>query len=97
MLFRSGRYRTPISTRDVAAAVGVTPGHLTTVVRRGTGRTVGQWVTERRLQEARRLLAGTDLTVAAVAARTGYADAGYFIRRFRAAHGLTPQEWRRGA
>lgn len=89
------RFREPISTRDVADAVGVSPGHLTTVVRRGTGRTVGQWVTERRLQEARRLLATTDLTVTAVAGRVGYADPGYFVRRFRVAHGLAPQEWRR--
>jgi AraC-like DNA-binding protein len=89
------RYRDPITARDVAAAVGRSPGHVTTVVRRRTGRTVGQWVTERRLQEARRLLATTDLTVAAIARRVGYRDPGYFIRRFRTAHGLAPQEWRR--
>jgi AraC family transcriptional regulator, transcriptional activator of pobA len=89
------RFREPITARDVAAAVGRSPGHVTTVVRRRTGRTVGRWVTERRLQEARRLLASTDLTVAGVATRVGYRDPGYFIRRFRTAHGLTPQEWRR--
>lgn len=89
------RFSEPITARDVAAAVGRSPGHVTTVVRRRTGRTVGRWVTERRLQEARRLLASTDLTVAAVATRVGYRDPGYFIRRFRAAHGTTPQEWRR--
>ena len=50
---------------------------------------------ERRLQEARRLLATTDLTVAAITGRVGYRDPGYVIRRFRAAHGLAPQEWRR--
>jgi AraC family transcriptional regulator, transcriptional activator of pobA len=89
------RFREPITARDVAAAVGLSPGHVTTVVRRRTGRTVGQWVTERRLQEARRLLATTDLTVTEIAARVGYRDPGYFIRRFRAAHGRAPQEWRR--
>jgi AraC-like DNA-binding protein len=89
------RYAEPISLREVADAVGLSPGHLTTVVGRRTGRTVQQWITERRLAEARRLLAETDLTVAAVAGRVGYADAGYLIRRFRAAHGVPPQEWRR--
>ncbi|HEY2196076.1 MAG TPA: AraC family transcriptional regulator [Actinomycetospora sp.] len=89
------RFCEPITARDVAAAVGRSPGHVTTVVRRRTGRTVGRWVTERRLQEARRLLATTDLTVAAIAHRVGYRDPGYFIRRFRTAHGLAPQEWRR--
>jgi AraC family transcriptional regulator, transcriptional activator of pobA len=89
------RFAEPISLRNVADAVGLTPGHLTTVVGRRTGRTVQQWITERRMREARRLLGETDLTVAAVAARVGYRDAGYLIRRFRAAHGVAPQEWRR--
>lgn len=89
------RYHEPVSLRDVAAAVGLTPGHLTTVVGRRTGRTVQQWLTERRLREARRLLADTDLTVAEVARRVGYRDGGYFVRRFRTAHGVTPAAWRR--
>jgi AraC family transcriptional activator of pobA len=88
-------YRRPISLRDVADAVGLTPGHLTTVVGRKTGRTVQQWLTERRMTEARRLLAGTDLTVEAVAGRVGYQDAGYFTKRFRRSHGVAPLEWRR--
>lgn len=88
------RFRAPLSLRDVAAEVGLTPGHLTTVVRRRTGRTVQQWITERRLREARRLLHDTDLTVAAVAARVGFRDAGYFVRRFRAEHGVPPGRWR---
>ncbi|GAA4857867.1 AraC family transcriptional regulator [Actinomycetospora straminea] len=88
------RFRAPLSLRDVADAVGLTPGHVTTVVRRRTGRTVQQWITERRLREARRLLADTDLTVTAVAARVGFRDAGYFVRRFRAEHGVPPGRWR---
>ncbi|MEJ8278775.1 AraC family transcriptional regulator [Pseudonocardia spirodelae] len=84
------RFAGPLSLRDVAAAVGLTPGHLTTVVRRGTGRTVQQWITERRMREARRLLVSTDLPVAEVGARVGYPDPGYFARRFRTAHGAPP-------
>jgi AraC family transcriptional activator of pobA len=89
------RYAEPISLREVADAVGLSAGHLTTVVGRRTGRTVQQWITERRLAEVRRLLAETDLTLQAVAGRVGYADVGYLIRRFRTAHGVPPQEWRR--
>jgi AraC-like DNA-binding protein len=90
------RYHEPISLRDVAASVGLTPGHLTTLVGRATGRTVQQWITERRMREARRLLADTDLTVTDIARRIGYRDAGYFVRRFRTAHLVTPTAWRRG-
>jgi AraC family transcriptional regulator, transcriptional activator of pobA len=88
-------FRGPLTLTDVAATVGLTAGHLTTVVGRKTGRTVQQWITERRMVEARRLLAETELTVEAVGARVGYRDPGYFARRFRHAHGASPLEWRR--
>lgn len=88
------RFAEPISLRDVAAAVGLTPGHVTTAVGRATGRTVQQWITERRMREARRLLVDTASTVEEVARRVGYRDPGYFRRRFRAVHGMSPAAWR---
>ncbi|MBW6435824.1 AraC family transcriptional regulator [Actinoplanes hulinensis] len=88
------RYTGPLSLTDVAAEVGLTAGHLTTVVREKTGRTVQQWITQRRLQEARRLLTETDLPVAAVSRRCGYPDVSYFTKRFRLEHGVTPAQWR---
>ena len=45
------RFHEPISLRDVADAVGLTPGHLTTAIGRRTGRTVQQWITERRMRD----------------------------------------------
>jgi AraC family transcriptional activator of pobA len=89
------RYHERISLRDVAAAVSLSPGHLTTVVRRKTGRTVQEWIAERRLAQARRLLVETDLTVAEIGRRVGYADPAYFNRSFRRAHASTPLRWRR--
>ncbi|HXV92346.1 MAG TPA: AraC family transcriptional regulator, partial [Pseudonocardia sp.] len=89
------RYREPISLRDVARAVSLSPGHLTTTVRIRTGRTVQEWITERRMADARRLLVETDLAVAEVARAVGYDAAGYFTRVFRRSHGVTPRAWRR--
>ncbi|WP_456817513.1 AraC family transcriptional regulator [Cellulomonas sp. URHB0016] len=88
-------FREPISTREIARALGYTTGHLTTVVRERSGKTVLEWLTERRMVEARRLLAETELTVAAVAGRTGFRDPAYLVRRFREQHGMTPLQWRR--
>ncbi|MCA1719009.1 MAG: AraC family transcriptional regulator [Actinobacteria bacterium] len=93
--FIEERYRDRISLKDVARAVGLTPGHLTTVVGRKTGRTIGEWIAERRMAEARRLLVETDLAVEEVGRRVGYVGAGYFARHFRRAHGVTPLGWRR--
>lgn len=88
------RHAQPLSLKDVAAELGLTPGYLTTQVRRKTGRTVQEWIAERRMTQARRLLVETDDTVAAIAERVGYADPAYFVRTFRRVHGITPLRWR---
>ncbi|UMB68649.1 helix-turn-helix transcriptional regulator [Mycobacterium paraterrae] len=83
----------PLSLRDVAREVGITPGHLTTVVRRRTGRTVQEWIIESRMAEARKLLAHNDIPVGEVARRVGISDPGYFSRLFRRAHGMSPRDY----
>jgi AraC family transcriptional regulator, transcriptional activator of pobA len=88
------RYPEPLSLRDVAAAVSISPGHLTSTVRRQTGRTVQQWITERRMVQARRLLATTTLPVNEVGRLVGFPDAGYFARTFGKMHGTSPAQWR---
>ena len=72
-----------------------TEGHLTTVVRRKTGRTVQEWIAERRMAEARRLLVETDLAVEEAGRSVGYDDPTYFVRSFRRSHDTTPLGWRR--
>ncbi|MFG2000916.1 helix-turn-helix domain-containing protein [Spirillospora sp. NPDC048911] len=88
-------FHEPVSATDIARTLGYTPGHLTTVLRRRTGRPLLEWITERRMIEVRRLLRETDLPLDAVAARTGLRDATYLVRRFRNRYGITPQRWRR--
>lgn len=91
------RYHQPISLADIAADLALTTGYLTTAVRRKTGRTVTQWITQRRMQQARLLLTETDLAVSAISRRVGYPDTSYFSKRFRARHGVTPTQWREAA
>jgi AraC-like DNA-binding protein len=93
--FIEEHYHEPISLKDVAQAVSLSRGHLTTIVRRKTGRTVQEWITERRMAQARRLLVETDLSVEEVGRRVGYGESGYFVKSFRRAHGSTPLGWRR--
>lgn len=91
------RCLTPISLRDVAKALGRSPAHLTTALRKATGRSVGQWIAAHRLAEARRRLLHTDERVEVIAEHVGYGDATHFIRMFRREHGLTPSAWRASA
>ena len=66
-------FREPVSAADVAQALGYTPGYLTTVVRERTGRTLLEWITERRMTEVRRMLRDTDLPLGIVASQDGSA------------------------
>ncbi|WP_218027377.1 AraC family transcriptional regulator [Nocardia vaccinii] len=88
------RYQEPISLNVIAVAVAQSPGHLAAIIKQRTGRTVGQWITERRMREARRLLADTDRPISEIAARIGYRDPGYFTRKFHAENQMAPQAWR---
>lgn len=92
--FIEARYRFPIGLRDVAEAVGRSPAYLTDLVRRETGRTVLQWVIDRRLSEARRLLLQSEAPLAAIAEEVGYQDAKHFAAQFRRATGASPHAWR---
>jgi AraC family transcriptional regulator, transcriptional activator of pobA len=88
------RFRSALSLSAVARELAVTPGHLTELVRRQTGRPLGEWIQQRRLAEARMLLAETDQPVGVIASSVGFADAGTFSRQFRRRHGHGPSAWR---
>ncbi|MBV1857872.1 MAG: AraC family transcriptional regulator [Nannocystaceae bacterium] len=86
---------TPISLKDVAAAVHKSPAHLTTTVKAETGHTVGEWIRAGRLSEACSRLAHTDDSLEEVSTAVGWKDATQLIRQFRRAYGVTPAAWRR--
>ncbi|MBV9386843.1 MAG: helix-turn-helix transcriptional regulator [Chroococcidiopsidaceae cyanobacterium CP_BM_ER_R8_30] len=92
--FIEANYCQPIGLSEVAKAVNFSPAYLTDLVRRETGRTVLEWIVERRMTLARRLLLETDESVNQIVQTVGYLDPGHFIRLFRRLHGTTPQAWR---
>jgi AraC-like DNA-binding protein len=80
----------------IAAQHAVSVRHLYAVLSRA-GIGLEQWIITERLERARTMLASPRhrrLSVAAVAARCGFAGQSHFSRRFRAAYGTTPSAWR---
>lgn len=94
LAFISANARSSISLTDVARAVRRSRSYTADAVRRETGRSVGDWITEVRLDDARRRLEETDELVEIVAERVGYADATHFGRMFKRRFGLAPRAWR---
>ncbi|WP_233253177.1 helix-turn-helix domain-containing protein [Paracoccus binzhouensis] len=82
------------STRDYAAALGITPGHLNRICRAAVGSSASQHIETALMIEARRLLAFTQLSVAEIGYRLGFSDPPYFSRRFRRMTGETPSTYR---
>lgn len=93
--FIESHYSDSISLQDVARAIGYSPAYLTNLMQTLTGRTVKQWITERRMAQARSLLVDSAESVSRIATAVGYADVCYFIRQFRQVHGVSPQVWRK--
>ncbi|NJO99031.1 MAG: AraC family transcriptional regulator [Pleurocapsa sp. CRU_1_2] len=94
LYFIATNFRKSIGLQEVAKEVNFSPAYLTDLIRRETGKTVGGWIAERRMTEARHLLLATDLPVNQIAESVGYFDSSYFIRLFRRLNGTTPQAWR---
>jgi len=90
------RFTSDWSVADYAAALNVTPTHLTRVCREAAGRTASELLTARKIAEARRLLADTRLPVKEIAAGLGFGSAAYFTRCFQARTGAAPTEFRHG-
>ena len=81
----------------LARLAGLGESTLRRRFRRATGASPNAFVIAQRIGEARRLLAETDLAVAAIAERLGYADASFFSRQFRRHAGVAPALFRRSA
>lgn len=77
-----------------ADTLGVTPDHLSRCCRAVCGSSALELLHERRLDEARRLLARTAAAVGEVADELGFADPAYFSRFFARHAGLSPQAYR---
>jgi AraC family transcriptional activator of pobA len=81
--------------RQYADLLYVTPNHLNALCRDLLGKTAGDVIRERVLLEAKRLLTGADVPVAAVADELRFGDPSYFNRFFKKYEGCTPDEFRK--
>jgi AraC family transcriptional regulator len=75
---------------ELAAVANLSQYHFARLFRRSTGYSVHNYVVEQRLQHASRLL-NRGMTLAEVAAQTGFADQSHLARRYRAYFGVSPR------
>ena len=85
-----------LSLAEISAAAGLSQFHFARAFRRSTGSTPQQFVTQRRIERAKELLAKNDLPIVEVSLRTGFKNQSHFTSLFRKFTSLTPKMWREG-
>ena len=88
------RLQQPLSVARLARDAGVSHNQLTRLFRRYLGKTVVQYVKQRRIDNARHLLEHTDLPVAEVGVQVGIDDPQQFNKTFRQVVGVAPSHYR---
>ena len=83
-----------LSLADVAREVHVSPNYLTSLFRSISGKSLGRFITDERMQRAAALLVSSELSIKEVAAQLGFTDSYGFSRTFKAFSGRSPTEWR---
>jgi AraC family transcriptional regulator len=83
-----------IRIKDLAAVAGVSPSRLHRQFKLAMGVPLHRYVVAQRVKRARELLAGSKLSFAEIAYRTGFADQSHLTRVMRQHTGLTPKAFR---
>ncbi|MGI4791134.1 MAG: helix-turn-helix domain-containing protein [Janthinobacterium lividum] len=84
----------PLRVEQVAASVFLSPDRFTEVFARTMGRTPRDYIRHLRIERARALLTTTNSSISDIGQQSGFGEAAYFTRAFRAATGLTPRAYR---
>jgi AraC-like DNA-binding protein len=86
-------YARPLTLGSVAAALGISPCHLSRVFRAESGFPLFSHLAALRMDQARLLLLDRHHTVAEVAHAVGYADPHHFAKVFRRHAGCAPRDY----
>jgi len=87
----------PLSVNDITRLLGISQPYLYRIFEEQLGKSPKQYITECKLQHAKKLLTETDMTVTEIAASAGFQDVLTFSRFFRTKAGVSPSEYRKSS
>ncbi|HEX8196184.1 MAG TPA: AraC family transcriptional regulator [Pyrinomonadaceae bacterium] len=83
-----------LTLTEIAGVAGLSQFHFARAFRRTTGLTPQQYITQKRIERAKLLLADGDLPLVEVSLRAGFKNQSHFTTLFRKFTRLTPKAWR---
>ena len=88
-------YSERISLTELARMSFYNPGHFSKIFKETFGKTLTEFVREKRIERAVELLKKDEMSVDDIVKHTGFCDKKQFYRIFKKATGITPGEFRR--
>jgi AraC-like DNA-binding protein len=83
-----------LSLSSLSEAQSVSSGYLATIFKKELGKTVSEFIREKRVKRAKTLLSTTNLQVQTIAVHCGIMDVQYFTKIFKKTTGMTPKQYR---
>lgn len=94
MDYISENYKKDISRRDIAQHLKINDQYLSRIFKLITGKTITTYITECRIEEAKKLLQQEDVNIKYLYSAVGFNDYNYFFVVFKKHVGLTPIQYR---
>jgi AraC-like DNA-binding protein len=96
MRYLSENFNKRISIADICNAIGYSKSTVLTAFKKEYSTTINTYLTELRLETAKKLLLDNEITVNEIASYCGFSDQSYFSKVFSAKYGVTPTDYRKG-
>ena len=87
----------PVGVRELASQVHMSPFHFARRFKQAVGTPPHAYITQVRIERAKRLLSGTNIPLIDVATRVGYRTQAHFTGVFHRYVGTTPRAYRVGS
>ncbi|MGB4659884.1 MAG: response regulator [Mobilitalea sp.] len=93
-IYMEENFSKDISLDDVSRIVDISPYYFSKLFKEETGENFIEYLTNIRIEKAKKLLQNRDISIKNICADTGYSDPNYFSRIFKKQVGITPTEYR---
>lgn len=88
-------YAEDLRVKDLANMVYISSDHLTRSFKKRFGKTVSEYILEKRMNLAGELLKRHDLSITQVSDSVGFGNYSYFTEQFKKVYGMTPREYQK--
>lgn len=95
--YLNNNYRVELDFEKMARDLQISYSYIRKIVKSVTGKSVLDYINSLRINEGKRLLRQTDMTIAEIASNLGYNNVQSFNRFFKKYEGITPGEFRSSA